>query len=231
MSLILSKRSWDIDKMERFVKAVFGSKEIKEDPVFLSEFSRYITDTFTYEECISLYERFKAGETKFDSLMRKVFVKSLFSRLGTDVTISPQVSFLHPETIEIGDGVFIGSYTFIQGRIDGYCKIGNKVWIGPYSYFDARALTIEDYVGWGPGAKVLGSEHTGDPRDLPIIQTDLVIKPVRICKGSDIGTNAVILPGVTVGEGSLVGAGAVVTKDVEPYSVVVGVPAKLIKKR
>jgi len=70
-------------------------------------------------------------------------------------------------------------------------------------YFDARDLVLEDYVGWGPGAKVLGSMHTGDPLDVPIIQTDLVIKPVRVGRWADIGVNAVLLPGVSVGEASL----------------------------
>ncbi|MCI0469388.1 MAG: acyltransferase, partial [Nitrospirae bacterium] len=113
----------------------------------------------------------------------------------------------------------------------GKCIIGDKVWIGPQSYFDARDMVIESHVGWGPGAKALGSKHTGDPVDVPIINTDLAIKPVRVCKNSDIGVNAVIMPGVTVGEGAMVGAGAVVTKDVPAYSVVAGVPAEVIKKR
>ena len=86
---------------------------------------------------------------------------------------------------------------------------------------------LEDYVGWGPGAKVLGSAHTGLPVDVPIIQTDLEIKPVRIGAWADIGTNAVILPGVTVGKGAIVGAGAVVTHDVPPFAVVAGVPARI----
>jgi acetyltransferase-like isoleucine patch superfamily enzyme len=217
--------------MEKIVKAVLGLKEIKDDPVFLSEFSQYLVEKYKPEERLSFYERFKMADTAFDLLMRKIVLKSLFKSFGKDVIISPDFSFLHPETIEIGNGVFIGSHTFIQGRIDGYCKIGNKVWIGPYSYFDARALLIEDYVGIGPGIRILGSEHTGDPKDLPVIQTDLVIKPIKICLNSDIGTNAVILPGVTIGEGAIVGAGAVVTKDVEPFTIVAGVPAKLLKKR
>lgn len=66
---------------------------------------------------------------------------------------------------------------------------------------------------------------------MPIIQTDLIVKPVKICSNCDIGINAVILPGVTIGKGSIVGAGAVVTKDVEPDTIVAGVPAKVLKKR
>jgi acetyltransferase-like isoleucine patch superfamily enzyme len=105
------------------------------------------------------------------------------------------------------------------------------VWIGPQAFLDARSLVIEEYVGWGPGAKVLGSTHTGVPADVPVIQTDLEIKPVRIGAWSDIGVNAVILPGVTVGRGAIVGAGAVVTTDVEPGSIVAGVPARFIRRR
>jgi len=90
---------------------------------------------------------------------------------------------------------------------------------------------LEDYVGWGPGAKVLGSQHSGQPIDVPIIQTDLEMKPVRIEAWADIGTNAVILPGVTVGRGAIVGAGAVVTHDVPPLAIVAGVPARVIRMR
>ena len=78
---------------------------------------------------------------------------------------------------------------------------------------------------------MLGSAHTAVPVNVPIIQTDLEIKPVRIEAWADIGTNAVILPGVTVGRGSIVGAGAVVTQDVPPFSVVAGVPARVIRER
>jgi acetyltransferase-like isoleucine patch superfamily enzyme len=105
------------------------------------------------------------------------------------------------------------------------------VWIGPQSYFDARNLVIEDYVGWGPGARALGSSHTALPVDVPIIQTDLDIRPTRIGAWADIGTNAVILPGVTIGRGSIVGAGAVVTEDVPAFTVVAGVPARVIRQR
>ena len=127
--------------------------------------------------------------------------------------------------------MFIGEHAFIQGRFDGRCLIGDHTWIGPQSYFDARDLVIEEYVGWGPGAKVLGSRHTGVPLDVPVIQTDLEIEPVRICAWADIGVNAVVLPGVTIGRGAIVGAGSVVTTDVEPFSIVAGVPARLVRRR
>ena len=77
----------------------------------------------------------------------------------------------------------------------------------------------------------MGSTHTGIPIDVPIVQTDLEIKPVRIEAWADIGTNATILPGVTIGKGSIVGAGSVVTKDVPPFSIVAGVPARFLRWR
>ena len=66
---------------------------------------------------------------------------------------------------------------------------------------------------------------------MPIIRTDLEIKPVRIEAWADVGTGAVILPGVTVGKGSIIGAGAVVTADVPPFAIVAGVPARFLRWR
>ncbi len=163
--------------------------------------------------------------------MRKVIWKSLARACGNGLQVGSGAGFKHPETFEIGNGVFIGAQAYIQGRFDGTCRIGDNVWIGPQAYFDARDLVLEDYVGWGPGAKVLGSSHTAMPVDVPIIRTDLEIKPVRVGAWADIGTNATILPGVTIGKGAIVGAGAVVVDDVEPFSVVAGVPAKFIRWR
>jgi acetyltransferase-like isoleucine patch superfamily enzyme len=77
----------------------------------------------------------------------------------------------------------------------------------------------------------LGSAHTGVPIDEPIITTDLVIKPVIVETGADIGMNASILPGVRVGAHAIVGAGAVVTQDIPAYAIAAGVPARVIRSR
>lgn len=212
----------------RIVSAVHGLHEAQADPGYIAELTNYLRDTYSPESLRELYSRFAHGDGAFDALMRRVLWHGLVRQCGVGLRVEPGVGFKHPETFELGSGVFIGSQTYLQGRFDGRCAIGDHTWIGPQSYFDARDLVLEDHVGWGPGAKVLGSAHTGVPVDVPIIQTDLEIKPVRVQAWADIGTNAVLLPGVTVGRGAIVGAGAVVTQDVPAFAKVAGVPAKLI---
>ena len=215
----------------RVVRAVHGRQEVRPDPPFEQQFADHLRNSASREALLELYNRFAQGDTDFDLRMRRVLWRAMARRIGHGVRIGPGVGFQHLETFELGDNVFLGAQAYIQGRFDSRCVIGNHVWIGPQSYFDARDLVLEDYVGWGPGAKVLGSEHTGIPLDQPVIQTDLVIRPVRVGAWADIGTNAVLLPGVTVGKGSIVGAGAVVTRDVPEFAIVAGVPARFVRWR
>lgn len=220
-----------MEDVARRIKAVHGAAIAEPDPDFEVGLSRHLGSTSDRGRLLDLYSRFAAGLSDFDALMRRAVFRALARSFGNGVKIGAGVGFKHPETFDIGDGVFVGDQAYIQGRFDGLCVIGRNVWIGPQSYFDARDLVLEEYVGWGPGAKVLGSEHTGIPSDVPIIQTDLVIKPVTIGAWADVGTNAVVLPGVTIGRGSVVGAGSVVTRDVPPYAVVAGAPARLLRWR
>lgn len=212
----------------RIVKAVHGVREIVPDPVFERDMAAHLRKHLGREQLMAAFVRHVAASSPIDLIMRRVCLRALVRSLGSGATIRNDVSIAHPETFEIGDGVHIGEQSVIQGRHDGRCVIGKGVWIGPQAYIDARDVVIEDYVGWGPGAKLMGSSHTGIPVDIPLIQTDMEIAPVRICAWADIGVNAVILPGITVGRGAIVGAGAVVTRDVPDFVTVVGVPARPI---
>lgn len=211
--------------------AVHARRAIVPDADFEIGLAAYLRAQHDDDALLAIYARFIAGENDFDHTMRRAVWRAMTAAMGHGVTIASGATFRNPETIRIGDSVFIGSQTILQGCHDGRCEIGNHVWIGPQSYFDARDLVIEDHVGWGPGAKVLGSTHTGIPTDVPFIKTDLECKPVRIGARADIGVNAIILPGVTVGEDSIVGAGAVVAADVAPQTVVAGVPARVLRQR
>jgi acetyltransferase-like isoleucine patch superfamily enzyme len=215
----------------RKVPAVFGSAKFADDPRWEWDFADHLKQTHSPSELLALFSRHRSDEDPFESQLRRVIFRAMCRTAGHAVQVGPGVVVKHPETMELGDAIFIGAQTMIQGRYDGRCQIGNHVWIGPHAYFDARDLIIEDYVGWGPGAKVLGSSHTGQPIDAPIITTELKIRPVVIGYGADIGTNATILPGVHVGSHSIIGAGAVVTVDVPEYAVVAGVPARVVRDR
>ena len=216
---------------ERVVPAVHGTRPVTSDPAADIELAAQLRRDLSHQDLLALVSRHAWSEADEDARMRRIVWRALARRFGHAVSVGRGALAKHLETFEIGDGVFIGEQVFIQGRVDGTCVIGNHVWLGPQSYFDARDLVIEEYVGVGPGARVLGSEHTGVPADRPIIQTDLVIQPVRIGAWADIGVNAVILPGTTIGKGAIVGAGAVVTTDVPAFAVVAGVPARFLKWR
>jgi acetyltransferase-like isoleucine patch superfamily enzyme len=215
----------------RIVAAVHGAKPVVPDAEFEIGLATWLRSQHDLAGLTEVYARYSVSDGGLDTLMRRAIWRAAGRHVGHGLRVGSGVGFKHLETFEIGDGVFIGAQAYLQGRFDGRFVIGNHVWIGPQSYFDARDLIIEDFVGWGPGAKVLGSTHSGVPMHVPVIQTDLQIAPVRIEAWADIGTGAIILPGVTVGRGSIVGAGAVVTRDVPPFTIVAGVPARIIGKR
>jgi len=136
-----------------------------------------------------------------------------------------------------GQNVKIGRHTRAEGWRNIY--IGNNVSIGVNSVFlTTRAkITIHDHVIFGPNVTIVTGNHrtdlvgkyideVTDSYKLPDNDEDVVIE------GDNwIGANATILKGVTVGQGAIVAAGAVVTKDVKPYEIVGGVPAKTIGYR
>src|SRR5687767_7841768 len=219
------------EESNRTVQAVHGRRAVRSDPEHEIGLSDVLKSQYSTAGLVEIFGRFAMGDAPLDAMMRRCIWRAAARRCGHGLSVGSGVGFKHLETFEVGDGVFIGAQTYIQGRINGRCVIGDHVWIGPQSYFDARDLIVEEYVGWGPGAKVLGSTHVGTPIEIPIIQTDLEIKQVKVEAWADIGVNALILPGVTIGKGSIVGAGAVVTENVPPFAIVAGVPAKLLRWR
>lgn len=215
----------------RTIPATHALHPLVDDPPFETDMAAHLRAEFSPAQLAELLDRFAAGSGAFDATMRRVCWRALVRRMGRGVRIGRGVSLTHPETFSIGDGVFIGDHAVLQGRAGGGCVLGDRAWIGSQSFLDARDLVLAENVGWGPGAKVLGSEHTGLPLEEPVIATALVIRPVRVGRGADIGTGAVLLPGVTVGEGAIVGAGAVVAEDVPARAVVAGVPARFLRWR
>jgi acetyltransferase-like isoleucine patch superfamily enzyme len=117
--------------------------------------------------------------------------------------------------------VFVPFYTNFGKHI----KIGKNVFINhACSFLDLGGITIEDEVLIGPKVNLITENHPVNPSQ----RKSLILNSILIKKNAWIGAGATILPGVTVGENSIIAAGALVTKDVPDNTIVGGVPAKII---
>jgi acetyltransferase-like isoleucine patch superfamily enzyme len=160
------------------------------------------------------------------------FSRSDLASIGENVVIEEGALILEPAHISIGSNVYIGHYAILRGYRRNQMVIGDDNWIGQFCYINsAGGVEIGSRIGIGPGVKIMSSMHGEEGRDIPVLMCDLEFAKVTIEDDCDIGMGAIILPGVTIGRGSIVGAGAVVTKDVEAYSVMAGVPARKIRER
>ena len=160
------------------------------------------------------------------------FKREDLAAIGENVVIEHGALIIKPERVRVGSNVYIGHYAILRGYDTNDLVIGNDTWIGQLSYINsAGGVTIGSRVGIGPCVKMMSSEHREEGREVPVLLSDLEFARITVEDDCDIGIGAVILPGITVGRGSIVGAGAVVTKDVEPYSIVAGVPARKIGER
>jgi len=156
-----------------------------------------------------------------------------FKKLGECVILEGGVKVWNPERIVIGENVYIGHDTYLKAYLKNELTIGDHTWIGQGCYFhSAGGITIGKAVGIGPFVKILTSEHNDSGNlEIPVLFNELKFKPVVLKDGCDVGYGSIIMPGVTIGEGAIVGAGAVVTKDVPDFEVWAGVPAKFLRKR
>ena len=146
-------------------------------------------------------------------------------KLGRNVKI---YNFVNLYGCEIGDDTRIGTFVEIQKNviIGKRCKIQSHTFI-------CEGVVIEDEVMVAHGVMFINDRDPWavNSQGVPQTEDEWECIPTRICKRASIGSNATILCGITIGEGALVGAGAVVTRDVPPNTVVVGNPAKVLRKR
>jgi acetyltransferase-like isoleucine patch superfamily enzyme len=155
-----------------------------------------------------------------------------FRHLGKDVVFEPGVLVFHPENIEVHDRVYVGHYAILKGYYKNQMVIGAGTWIGQQCFFhSAGGLTIGQNVGLGPGVKIITSFHADEGIEIPILHSRVEFAPVIIEDDADIGVGATIMPGVTIGKGVQVGAGAVVTQTLPPYTIAVGIPARVLRTR
>ena len=149
------------------------------------------------------YSGFKIGQTG----LRRFCGKLMLTHCGKKVNIEHNALF--SPKVSLGDYSGIG----VNAKIYGTCVIGNHVMMG------------ED-------CTIITRNHKFDRTDIPMMEQGLEEeKPVHIGKDVWIGDRVTIMPGVHIGDGCVIGAGAVVTRDIPPYSIAAGVPAKVLRSR
>jgi acetyltransferase-like isoleucine patch superfamily enzyme len=185
--------------------------------------------------------------------IKKIFLKILNSVIqlkfkkakGFSVSLSAKVNFMGIRVIE-RNSLKIGEKSIVEGDIvfdkdNCAIKIGGNTYIGKSQIICAKKIEIGDNVliAWGctivdhNSHSLSAIQRAKDVSDWYVNRkdwSDVARRPIKIGNNVWIGFNSIILKGVTIGEGAIVGAGSIVTKDVEPYTVVAGNPAKLIRQ-
>jgi UDP-2-acetamido-3-amino-2,3-dideoxy-glucuronate N-acetyltransferase len=151
-------------------------------------------------------------------------------RIASDVKLGRNVQiydFVNLYGCEIGEGSKIGTFVEIQKG----AKVGQNCKISSHSFI-CEGVTIEDNVFVGHHVVFINDPYPRATTKNGQMQSeaDWEVIPTRVQKGASVGSGAVILSGVIVGEGALVGAGSVVTRDVPPWTIVVGNPARIVRQ-
>jgi acetyltransferase-like isoleucine patch superfamily enzyme len=150
--------------------------------------------------------------------------------ISDTVCLGQNVSIVQPSLVNlygctIGDETKIGAFVEIQKKsiVGARCKISSHTFI-------CEGVVIDDEVFVGHGVMFTNDRYPRAARADGGLQTeaDWAVEGTRVKRAASIGSNATIICGVTIGEGALVGAGAVVHKDVPDYAIVAGVPARVI---
>lgn len=198
---------------------------------------------------------FKQFPRHVNTALRHAWWGYRLSELGDYPDIQPNAHFEFPEKIRIGRhcriarhtlirantaedvGVSIGNNVYLQEYVTinanrGHVRIGNDSWLGPYSLvYGNGGVNIGSDVIIASHCAINTVSHHADRADIPMNQQGTFCDPVTIEDDVWIGIGVIILQGVRVGRSSIIGAGAVVTRDILPGSVSLGVPARVTRLR
>lgn len=162
--------------------------------------------------------------------VRLFLYRTLFRvKIGYNTSIHWLARFNLPSGVEIGNNTIVGNDAFLDGRFYRKWKAGE---FKPMRYImdfispPHRSLRIANNVSIAGEVRMYTMQHDIDDPEFREVEGDVVIDDYVV-----IGTRVTVLPGVHIGKGAVVASGAVVTKDVEPYTVVGGVPAQFIRNR
>lgn len=145
--------------------------------------------------------------------------------VGPGSIVGERTVFINSANITFGSGCLIQDRVYIRAGAKGNVSVGDGAAINSFvQIFGHGGVTIGEHTQIGPSTVVTTTGHDYQAEDL-----DRNYSPINIGQRVWIGSNATILPGVSIGDHSVVGAGAVVTRDIPPYSVAVGIPARVVK--
>jgi carbonic anhydrase/acetyltransferase-like protein (isoleucine patch superfamily) len=145
-------------------------------------------------------------------------------RFGAETFVSP-LAVVYPDRLSLGDRTYVSAHSYLWGDVE----IGADCTLNPFSEVRGN-IRIGDAVRIGAHTSILGFNHLM-ATDRPIFEQGLEFEGITIGDDVWIGSHVVILDGIAVGDHSVIGAGAVVTKDVAPWSIVAGNPARKIRDR
>lgn len=229
-------------KLDQYVERVVGSRN------YFSFFLQGLIFTLC-----------KSMPTISGSFLRGKIYCILLGSLGNSSLIEKNVILNIPKRIFIGNRVVLGESSVIDPKgiygkisvkndvhIQRWCRlttggkqelpgelvIEDSVYIGPYSYIHAAGkITIGKNCLFGPRITLVAGNHNYRNKDLPIRLQGGIAKDILIGEDVWLSANVTVLGGLTIGKGAVIGAGSVVTNDIPPYSIAVGVPAKVIGLR
>lgn len=156
-------------------------------------------------------------------------------RCGEDVRIHEWVRVLGAEQISLGDHVIVDDFVFLDGR--GGVEIGSYVHIASFcTLAGGGRIVMEDFSGLAAGCRIVSGTEVVDGSGLtnptvPAAYRAVQRSEVRIGRHAMLGSNVVVHPGVTIGEGTVVGSTSLVTGDLPPWTICFGTPARPVRER
>ncbi len=241
-------------------KGISEYKRLKSKKSFYEKYIEIFVGTknlfkfIKYEIIITLFSNIPGAIGLF---LRKIFYRFIFKKVGKGVVFGKGMTIRHPYKIEIGDNSVFDDNTVLDAKGDEdsgisigknfilarngmlVCKggkiiIGDNVSIGGNTYIisETKIEFGSHILVAGNSYIIAGGNHSFKRRDVPIIEQESYSKGgIKICSDVWIGAGVVIIDGVKIGKGAIVGASSLVLKNVPEYTIVGGVPAKVIKER
>lgn len=200
-------------------------------------FVKLISNTPVVSGVLLAFIRNLSGYAGF--FLRAIYYKEKLGYMGKNVLFDIYISIEEPRNINIDDNSSIDAYAKLE--VGKGIKIGKYVHICSYVLLQGLGgLIIDDFVGIAAGSKVYtATNHYGKKGEslkslsyrAPHNMQNVLYGRVLIEAYAFVGINSIILPGVRIGKGAIVGAGSLVKNEIDPYTIVVGTPAKLLKIR